>query len=208
MEPIVGAVLAGGASRRMGAPKATLELGGRPLLEYPLAAVQGAGLEPAVVAKRDSPLPPLAVPRWDEPAEPTHPLTGIVAALVAARGRPVLAVACDMPFVTAELLADLAARGGRADVVLPATSGGCTRSSPAGALHCSRHRRRVRGGRVLGGRLTALGFAVTTVAGEGPVDVRVPGLAIDAVDPPTSTRSRRGSRTPRSSSSRTSARSR
>jgi molybdopterin-guanine dinucleotide biosynthesis protein A len=122
MEPIVGAVLAGGASRRMGTPKATLELGGRPLIEYPLAAVQGAGLEPAVVAKRDSTLPPLAVPRWDEPAEPTHPLTGIVAALTAARGRPVLAVAGDMPFVTAELLAHLAARGGR-DLVLPETAG-------------------------------------------------------------------------------------
>src|SRR5207237_1174148 len=64
MEPIVGAVLAGGASRRMGAPKALLELGGRPLLEYPLAALQGAGLQPVVVAKRRSPLPPLAVPRW------------------------------------------------------------------------------------------------------------------------------------------------
>jgi molybdopterin-guanine dinucleotide biosynthesis protein A len=123
MEPIVGAVLAGGASRRMGTPKATLELGGRPLLEYPLAAVQGAGLEPVVVAKPGSRLPPLAVPRWDEPAEPTHPLTGIVAALTAARGRPVLAVACDMPFVTAELLADLAARGGRANVVLPEAAG-------------------------------------------------------------------------------------
>ena len=118
----MGAVLAGGASRRMGTPKATLDLGGRPLLEYPLAAVQGAGLEPAVVAKPGSPLPPLAVPRWDEPAEPVHPLTGIVAALTAARGRPVLAVACDMPFVTAELLADLAARG-RADLILPETAG-------------------------------------------------------------------------------------
>jgi molybdenum cofactor guanylyltransferase len=121
MEPIVGAVLAGGASRRMGTPKATLELGGRPLLEYPLAAVQGAGLEPAVVAKPGSPLPPLAVPRWDEPAEPIHPLTGIVAALTAARGRPVLAVACDMPFVTAELLADLAARA--APLVVPEVDG-------------------------------------------------------------------------------------
>jgi len=121
MEPIVGAVLAGGASRRMGTPKATLDLGGRPLLEYPLAAVQGAGLEPAVVAKPGSPLPPLAVPRWDEPAEPTHPLTGIVAALTAARGRPVLAVACDMPFVTAELLADLAARAG--PLVVPEVDG-------------------------------------------------------------------------------------
>jgi molybdenum cofactor guanylyltransferase len=122
MEPIVGAVLAGGASRRMGTPKATLELAGRPLLEYPLAAVQGAGLEPAVVAKPDSALPALAVPCWREPAEPRHPLTGIVAALTAARGRPVLAVACDMPFVTAELLADLAARGDGAGLVLPETA--------------------------------------------------------------------------------------
>jgi len=117
----VGAVLAGGASRRMSAPKALLELGGRPLLEYPLAALQGAGLQPVVVAKRRSPLPPLAVPRWDEPDEPTHPLAGVVAALAAARGRPVLAVACDMPFVTAELLAELAARTG--PVVAPELGG-------------------------------------------------------------------------------------
>jgi molybdenum cofactor guanylyltransferase len=121
MERIVGAVLAGGASRRMGAPKATLELGGRPLLEYPLAAVQGAGLDPVVVAKRNSPLPPLAVSLWDEPDEPAHPLTGIVAALQGARGRPVLAVACDLPFVTAELLAELAARSG--PVVVPDAGG-------------------------------------------------------------------------------------
>jgi len=121
MEPIVGAVLAGGASRRMGSAKATLDLGGRPLLEYALAAVQGAGLEPVVVAKRDSPLPPLAVPRWEEPAEPVHPLTGIIAALQAAGDRPVLAVACDMPFVTAELVADLAAH--TAPLVVPEADG-------------------------------------------------------------------------------------
>jgi molybdopterin-guanine dinucleotide biosynthesis protein A len=121
MEPIVGAVLAGGASRRMGTPKATLDLGGRPLLDYPLAAVQGAGLEPVVVAKPDSPLPPLAVPRWEEPAEPVHPLTGIVAALQAAGDRPVLAVACDMPFVTAELVAELAAQA--APLVVPEADG-------------------------------------------------------------------------------------
>ncbi len=34
-----------------------------------------------VVAKRDSPVPELGVPVIDEPAEPRHPLTGIVAAL-------------------------------------------------------------------------------------------------------------------------------
>lgn len=36
-----------------------------------------------------------------------------------------------------------------------------------------------------GSALGALGFDVTTVAGEGPVDVVVPGLAIDAAAPPT-----------------------
>ena len=117
----MGAVLAGGASRRMGVPKAVVELGGRPLLEYPLAAVQGAGLQPVVVAKAGSSLPPLAVERWDEPAEPTHPLSGIVAALERARKRPVLAVACDLPFVTAELVADLAARP--APLVVPEAGG-------------------------------------------------------------------------------------
>jgi molybdopterin-guanine dinucleotide biosynthesis protein A len=121
MEAIVGAVLAGGASRRMGAPKAGVMLGGRPLLSYPLAAVRDAGLEPVVVAKSGSALPPLQVERWDEPAEPIHPLAGIVAALQRAGGRPVLAVACDLPFVTAELLAALAARP--APLVVPEVGG-------------------------------------------------------------------------------------
>ena len=48
-------------------------------------------------------LPPLDVPVWLEPDEPFHPLTGLVAALE--RGEPVVAVACDQPWVTAELLA-------------------------------------------------------------------------------------------------------
>ena len=109
MQAVVGAVLAGGAGTRMGEPKATVELGGRPLLEYPLAAMEAAGLESVVVVKPDSRLPPIAVARWDEPAEPRHPLCGIVTALERAEGRPVVVVACDMPFVTAELVAWLAA---------------------------------------------------------------------------------------------------
>ena len=55
----VAVVLAGGLSRRMGVPKALVELGGRPLLAWPLAAALDAGLEAFVVAKRGSPLPPL-----------------------------------------------------------------------------------------------------------------------------------------------------
>jgi molybdopterin-guanine dinucleotide biosynthesis protein A len=102
------AVLAGGASRRMGAPKSLAILGGRPLIERPLAAAAAAGLEAVVIAKPDTPLPDLDVAVWREPAQPRHPLAGLVAALERA-GRPVVAVACDQPWLPAALLSRLAA---------------------------------------------------------------------------------------------------
>jgi len=103
------AILAGGLSTWLGRPKATAELAGRPLINYPLAAAQAAGLEAVVVAKAQSELPPLGVPLLLEPAEPQHPLCGVLAALRDS-GRPVLAVACDMPFLTPDLVAWLAAQ--------------------------------------------------------------------------------------------------
>jgi molybdenum cofactor guanylyltransferase len=106
---VVGAVMAGGRGTRMGRPKAAVELGGRPLIAYPLAALAGAGLEAVVVAKRDTPLPELEVTVWHEPNEPAHPLCGILAALEQA-GRPILACGCDMPFLVPKLLLHLATR--------------------------------------------------------------------------------------------------
>jgi molybdopterin-guanine dinucleotide biosynthesis protein A len=100
----VGAVLAGGLSTRMGAPKALAELAGRPLVSRIVATVGSAGLEPLVVAKPDSPLPKLDCRVLSEPSEPRHPLTGLVAALSASAGRGVVAIACDMPLVPAKFL--------------------------------------------------------------------------------------------------------
>ncbi len=108
--PALGAVLAGGRGTRLGGAKALAELAGEPLVSYPLAAVEAAGLEAAAVAKPDTELPPLLRCRIvHEPQLPRHPLCGIVAALRAAGGRPVLAVACDMPLLAPALLTHLAA---------------------------------------------------------------------------------------------------
>jgi molybdopterin-guanine dinucleotide biosynthesis protein A len=108
------AVLAGGAGRRMGGtPKPLASLGGRPLIAWPLAAAAAAGLDAVVVAKADTPLPPLAVPVWEEAAEPRHPLLGIVTALERAGG-PVVAIGCDQPWLPPALLARLAAAPGAA----------------------------------------------------------------------------------------------
>jgi molybdopterin-guanine dinucleotide biosynthesis protein A len=98
---MIGVVLAGGAGTRMGGGKPSRAFRGRPLIAYPLAALGEACARVAVVAKPDSRLPPLgAAERWDEPAEPRHPLTGIVHALERAE-EAVLVCAADMPFVTA-----------------------------------------------------------------------------------------------------------
>jgi molybdopterin-guanine dinucleotide biosynthesis protein A len=117
MDDLLAAILAGGRATRFGSPKATASLAGRPLLEWPLQALEAAGIDTVVVAKRDTPLPPGSAPVWEEPDEPLHPLVGIVTALEQADGRAVLACACDLPFVTPALAAHVA--GFDAPLVVP-----------------------------------------------------------------------------------------
>ncbi|HXD55142.1 MAG TPA: molybdenum cofactor guanylyltransferase [Solirubrobacteraceae bacterium] len=117
------AVLAGGRGSRLGGEKARAELGGRPLLAHVLDAALATGLPVLLVAKRDTPLPELGVEILFEPDEPRHPLTGILAALrtlpAEDPGAALLALGCDMPFLTAELLSALAAREGAAALGAP-----------------------------------------------------------------------------------------
>ena len=112
MDKLVVAVLAGGRGTRLGGAKAMVELDGAPLIERPLAAARAAGLEAFVVAKRGTALPD--VPTWYEPDEPTHPLLGLITAL---EHGPVIAVACDQPWLTPELLRALADHAGPAIAV-------------------------------------------------------------------------------------------
>jgi molybdopterin-guanine dinucleotide biosynthesis protein A len=102
----LGVVLAGGAGRRIGGDKATVELAGRPLILYPIAALRPVCEHVVVVAKPDTALPPLTgeAEVWLEPEEPHHPLAGIVHALRTASARKLLVLACDMPLVPEALL--------------------------------------------------------------------------------------------------------
>ena len=136
IEGCVGVVLAGGAGRRMGGAKPGTLLAGRPLISYPLAALRAVCAPVAVVAKRDSPLPPVGygVELWREPDEPRHPLAGILEALRRADGHPVVVLACDLPLVTADVVRALVAAPGELAVV--ARSGDdlqplCARYEPA-----------------------------------------------------------------------------
>jgi len=129
----IGVVLAGGAGRRIGGAKAIVELRGEPLVRYPLRALQAVLAEVVVVAKQATDLPPLpGVPIWLEPAQPRHPLAGIVHALEAAGaaagiegpGREILVAAGDLPFVDPALVERLAhADAGGAPALVPRVDG-------------------------------------------------------------------------------------
>lgn len=128
-DTVVGALLAGGAGRRLlagdhaAAPsKAAVELAGRPLASYPLAALAEVCRRVAVVCKRGTAVPEIgATERWDEPDEPRHPLVGIVHALERGEG-PVLVCAADMPFVTAEACREVMAAAGAGALAAVAAS--------------------------------------------------------------------------------------
>jgi molybdopterin-guanine dinucleotide biosynthesis protein A len=113
-ESAIGVVLAGGASARMGTPKAMIELGGVTLGERAVRCLQAAGLEVAWVAKEGDLMPSLGTPVWTESRSERHPLVGILEALDRAGGRAVLVCACDMPFVTPRLAAHIAGLTGTA----------------------------------------------------------------------------------------------
>jgi molybdopterin-guanine dinucleotide biosynthesis protein A len=102
--PVTGVILAGGGSRRMGSNKALLELGGRPMIAVVAERLRAFAQE-VIIAADDA---HLYLPFADRCVPDQFPgvgtLGGIHAGLSAASHELTLAVGCDMPFISAEVL--------------------------------------------------------------------------------------------------------
>jgi molybdopterin-guanine dinucleotide biosynthesis protein A len=118
---VAAALLLGGASSRMGADKAALEIAGAPAAVR-AARLLGSLFEEVLLVGGE---PPAAAPglRVADPEGPRCALRGLVGALQAARAPRVLVVATDLPGLTPDLLLALVALP-EADVVLPRSPGG------------------------------------------------------------------------------------
>ena len=119
------AIFVGGKSRRMGEHKGLLPVPGssEPIVEALIRCGLEAGLEPVLVGTA-TPYAQLAeaVPRLDDEPPDAGPLAGLNAALQYAlrTGRSQLvAVACDMPYVTPEALQQVRDQRSKAIVVAP-----------------------------------------------------------------------------------------
>jgi len=120
-----GFVLAGGASHRMGRPKAGLVLGRETLLERQIRLLEVVSRSVAVVGSPAG-FAGLAVPVFPDDLPGCGPLGGIYTALRKSRTEFALIVGCDLPFMQVRFLGYLAARAlaSQADVTVPQSPGG------------------------------------------------------------------------------------
>jgi molybdenum cofactor guanylyltransferase len=107
---VIGAILAGGASRRFGAPKALARLGGATLLTRVGTALIEAGAEPIVVGGEPDDASSAGYGWLPDASGGPGPLRGLVSALrhTASWGvHGCVCLACDTPFLPPELLRHL-----------------------------------------------------------------------------------------------------
>lgn len=117
-----GAVLTGGASRRMGTDKALVEVGGTAMARRVATALAGAGCDPVWLQGGDADaLAPLGLAVRPDTAPRQGPLPAITDALAALPDScsGVVVAACDLPDLSADAVrAVLAAAGPDVPVVL------------------------------------------------------------------------------------------
>jgi molybdopterin-guanine dinucleotide biosynthesis protein A len=132
MDSIEGFILIGGASSRMGTDKARLLLNGQSFLEHIASALSAITRLITVVGKKPSD-PQLNLPSAPDVYEKWGALGGVHAALSACRSEWAAVVACDLPFVTAELFFQLASLRDDLEAVAPVQRDG--RPQPLCALY-------------------------------------------------------------------------
>lgn len=118
---LTAVILAGGRSSRMGTDKALLRLpsGGPTLIARVVAAAQAVVAEIVIVADDAARLPALPAHIVPDALPGAGPLAGLVAGFAAARHADILALACDLPYLSVPLLRWMAAQPRTWDALVP-----------------------------------------------------------------------------------------
>ncbi|MEK7445065.1 MAG: molybdenum cofactor guanylyltransferase [candidate division NC10 bacterium] len=121
---VTGVIQAGGKSIRMGgAPKALVALGGRSIIERVVDAVRAVTGDVLIVTNTPALYAHLGLPMVPDVFPDHGSLGGIYSGLAAVPGDAAFTVACDMPFLSVEVVRLVASRAAEADVVIPQIAG-------------------------------------------------------------------------------------
>jgi molybdopterin-guanine dinucleotide biosynthesis protein A len=121
---MVGFVVAGGQSRRMGRDKALLPWTGGTLLDHAVTRLRAVCREVRVLSGADRRYADRALAVDVDAIADGGPLAGLATALAVAAPRSVLLLGVDMPFVTVPLLAHLRDSVAGADAAVPVLAAG------------------------------------------------------------------------------------
>ena len=161
--PLIGVVLAGGLSSRMGRDKALLPWHGRPLIEHQIDTLRAAGVQDVKVSG-DRP----GYPGVPDPLPHAGPVGGIAGVAAACPDGSLLVVPVDMPRLQPALLARLCEAPSAAgcvrfaDHVLPMRLRLDARSRDALSELSAAHDKRARSLRALQARLGVQEIALST----------------------------------------------
>lgn len=137
---VVGIVLAGGESRRMGrVNKALLEVGGRPIVERVANILSEVLNETIVITNSPQEFAFLNLPMFRDLMPGCGAFGGLYTGLAACQGRRGFLVACDMPFLSASVIRYMVGFADRADIVVPRIHGMLEPLHAIYAPSCMRH---------------------------------------------------------------------
>ena len=130
---ISAALLTGGESRRMGRDKATIEFRGKPLWQSQLATLRDLRPFEILVTARTDPdwRPDDAIFVADQPPS-RGPLSGLAATMRTMRSTHLLALAIDLPLMTAKYLHSLCGQIAKGRGIVPIIRG---RAEPLAAIY-------------------------------------------------------------------------
>jgi molybdopterin-guanine dinucleotide biosynthesis protein A len=125
-KPFTIAISAGGKSSRMGTDKAFVNILGKPLIEHLIERVADVGQEETIlITNRLADYAHLTLPMYKDVLPDKGSLGGIYSAIHHSTHPYTLVLACDMPFVSTDLLRYMAAlrAGDQFDVIVPRVDG-------------------------------------------------------------------------------------
>jgi molybdopterin-guanine dinucleotide biosynthesis protein A len=121
---LTGVIQAGGRSTRMGGePKALMDVGGARIVDRVVRALREVSDDLLLVTNTPDLYASLGLPMVPDVFPDSGSLGGIYSGLAAASGEAALTVACDMPFLSPDVMRLVTARAGEADVVAPLVGG-------------------------------------------------------------------------------------
>lgn len=118
-----GVILAGGENTRMPVLKAFIKVKGEPIIERNLTVMNGLFKDTLIVTNQPDLYSHLGVPLLGDVHNIRGPMTGIFTALLNSNDPWIFISACDMPFISRELINYMHSQRSGSDAVVPSIKG-------------------------------------------------------------------------------------